>query len=215
MNAPVQDGSLVASEPLSSGERIAPPAPRPEPPNPFDPASLRLGANYSEGLGVKRVITTIPCRKPNKTEWFRVRPGEAWRMETAVFETEGVDRSTFLVTPQIRDQFGDSLSPVLLLTCINRAGDLFLWRIKLPGPDGRINLWSESALRAAAEAERTWCRMVANMTAGGYSLYQSTSGWSEPQWPELSYSEILRIAFRDRLIDSADHVVLRELQGLS
>ena len=52
----------------------APPAP-PEPPDPFDPAALRLGADYSEGLGVRKVITTVPNRKPNKSEWFRVRPG--------------------------------------------------------------------------------------------------------------------------------------------
>ncbi len=188
---------------------------RPEPPDPFDPAALRLAANYSEGLGVKRVITTIPCRKPNKTEWFRVRPGDGWRMETTVFETEGVDRATYLVVPALRDLLGENLSAVLLLMCVNRSGDPFLWRVKLPGPDGRANLWSESALRAASEAETSWCRMTANMAAGGYSLYTSASGWSDPQWPDLTYPEVLRIAFRDRMIDSPDHPVLRELRGLS
>jgi len=75
-------------------ESSHPAAPRPEPPDPFDPASLRLGADYGAGIGVKRVISTVPVRKPGKQEWFRVRPGEDWRIETCIFEAE-VERETF------------------------------------------------------------------------------------------------------------------------
>ena len=83
-------------------EATTPPA-RPVPPDPFDPSSLRLGSDYAEGLGVRRVISTIPVRKPNKSEWFRVRPGDAWRLTTAVLEIErGVDRKTFLLAPALR-----------------------------------------------------------------------------------------------------------------
>jgi hypothetical protein len=188
---------------------------RPEPPDPFDPASLRVNANYAEGLGVKRILTTVPVRKPHKTEWFRVRPGEEWRIETTIFETEGVDRAAYLVAPDLRDEFGNSLAVVLLLLCVNRAGDPFLWRIKLPNADGRMNPWSESALRAAAVAEQRWCRLEPNMGAGCYDLYETASEWTEPKWPEVSYRDLLRIAFRDRLIDSTDHVLLRDLRGLS
>ena len=71
-------------------------AQRPEPPNPFDPAALRLGADYGAGLGVKKVIATVPVRKPNRQEWFRVRSGDDWRITTCIFEAEA-DRETFLV----------------------------------------------------------------------------------------------------------------------
>jgi hypothetical protein len=189
--------------------------PRVEPPDPFDPAALRLSPDFSEGLGVKRLITTIPCRKPNKTEWFRVRPGEEWRLTTAVFETDGVDRRTYLVAAHLRDQIADNLAPAMLVMCVNRAGDPFIWRIKLPGADGRTNSWTSSALAAAAEAETSWCRMVANMTSCDYSLYTSVADWPEPRWPELPFPEVLRLAFRDGYIDSLEHPVLRELRGLS
>lgn len=188
---------------------------RPEPPDPFDPATLRVSANYADGLGVKRILTTVPVRKPNRTEWFRVRPGESWRIETTIFETEGADRAVYLVTPALRDDFGSSIAIVTLLLCVNRAGDPFLWRIKLPNADGRMNPWSESALRAAAVAEQRWCRLDSNMGAGRYDLYETASDWAEPKWPEMSFRHLLRIAFRDRLIDSADHVLLRDLRGLS
>jgi hypothetical protein len=44
-------------------EASHPAAPRPEPPDPFDPSSLHLGSDYGKDLGVRKVITTIPCRK--------------------------------------------------------------------------------------------------------------------------------------------------------
>lgn len=185
------------------------------PPDPFDPASLRIGADYASGLGVKKVLLTIPVRKPTKTEWFQVRPGHEWRLETTIFEAEGLDRTTYIVAPSLREEFGANLAAAVILTCVNRAGDVFLWRVKLPGPDGRANPWTESALGCAIEAEHGWCRMVANMPAGTYDLFTSTAGWPDPKWPDLDFPSILKIAFRDRLIDSADHPVLRDLRGLS
>lgn len=192
------------------------PPSRPQPPDPFNLADLRLGSNYAAGLGVRKVISTIPNRKPNKSEWFRVRPGEEWRLQTAVLELErGVERATYLVAPSLWPDLSGEVTPALLLTCVNRAGDLFLWRIKLPGSDGRTNAWTESALQIAQAAEANWCRMVSDMTNGHYSHFEPAEGLPDPQWPDLSFSAILKIAFRDRMIDSADHPVLRELRGAS
>lgn len=210
------DGVAAAepsTEPAMTPELPAKPT-RPEPPNPFSPATLRLEADYSEGLGVRKVISTIPNRKPNKSEWFQVRPGDAWRLQTAVLELErGVERSTYLVARPLWADLSGEITPALLLTCLNRANDLFLWRIKLPGPDGRSNTWTDSALQIAKAAETTWCRMVSDTTNGIYTHYVPAATLPEPKWPELTFDQILQIAFRDRLIDSLDHPVIRELRG--
>lgn len=194
-------------------------APHPHPvaepaPDPFDPASLRLDANFAEGLGVKKVISTIPCRKPSKSEWFMVRSGEEWRLQTAILEVEsGIDRATYLVSPHLRSDLHGEISPAIVLTCTNRQGDLFLWRVKLPGPDGRTNTWTESAIRIADAAQRTWCRMVADTSNGHYTHYEPMVELPPPEWPELSFQEILRIAFKDKLVDSIDHPVVQQLRG--
>ncbi len=187
---------------------------RPEPPNPFDPSALRLQADYSEGLGVRKVITMIPNRKPSKSEWFQVRPGDEWRLQTAVLELEkGVERSTYLVARPLWADLSGEITPALFLTCINTANDLFIWRIKLPGPDGRSNTWTESALQVAKAAEKTWCRMKSDMANGIYSHRESDNPPPPPTWPELSFDRILQIAFRGRMIDTLDHPILRELRG--
>jgi hypothetical protein len=35
----------------------------------------------------------------------------------------------------------------------------------------------------------------------------------DPVWPELSMQELLRIAFKDRYVDTLDHIILRQLRG--
>jgi hypothetical protein len=66
------------------------------PPDPFDPASLRLGQDFVSSIGVKKVLTVVRCRKPSRQEFVRVRPGVEWRLETAVYEDK-VQRETYLV----------------------------------------------------------------------------------------------------------------------
>ena len=196
------------------GHAAAPPAPSPtpEPPDPFDPASLRLDANYAAGLGVKKMLTTVPVRKPGKQEWFRVRPGEEWRIQTACYEDEEL-RETYLVDRSLWTELAGLIHPALILTCVSRSGDLFLWRCKLPGPDGRPNHWTDSALAIAREAETDWRRMAANMVAGYYDGFQPTAALPDPEWPDRTFTEILRTAFKGRLIDSLDHPLLRKLRG--
>jgi hypothetical protein len=38
---------------------------------------------------------------------------------------------------------------------------------------------------------------------------------SEPEWPDVSFQEIIRLAFRDRLITSLNHPVIKRLRGLT
>ncbi len=187
---------------------------KPSTPDPFDPAALRLGANYAAGLGVKKVLSVVPVRKPGKQEWFRVRPGDEWRIQTAIFEAEA-DRETYLVGRQLWGELAGTIRPALIVTATNRAGDLFLWKLNLPGTDGRPNLWTESALAIAREAECGWRRLAANMPAGHYDGFEPSADLPEPEWPDRSFSDILRTAFQGRMIDSLDHPLLRQLRGES
>ena len=212
-------GSKKPLEPEVNGhaaqlETAHPAAPRPEPPDPFNPAALRLDADYGAGIGVRKVVSTVPVRTPGKQDWFRVRPGEDWRITTAIFELEA-DRETYLVDRSLWGELSGDISPALVLVAVNRAGDLFLWRCKLPGPDGRPNTWNESALRIAQSAETQWTRMQANMPAGHYEHFEPAADLPDPEWPQLTFPQILRIAFQGRMIDSLEHPVVRQLRGQS
>ncbi len=190
----------------------------PEPaPNPFDPARLRLSQDFAATLGVKRALLTVPVRKPSK-EWFvQVHPDEAYRVQTAVLELKE-ERETYLVDPELWPELATSESTFgtrAIFTAMNRQKVLFLWPIRLPGPDGKIDEWSRSALEAAALATGKWVRIAANMSLGAYDVFEATATLPDPEWPDKPFCELLRVAFKDRHITSLDHPVLMRLRGES
>jgi hypothetical protein len=54
-----------------------------------------------------------------------------------------------------------------------------------------------------------------NMSLGGYEVFmaEKQNQIPEPEWPELSFEELCKIAFRDRLINVPDHPVIKRLRG--
>jgi hypothetical protein len=58
-----------------------------------------------------------------------------------------------------------------------------------------------------------WIRLKANMDLGAYEITLAESVMVEPVWPELSFQELVRIAYRDRMVTSLDHVVVKRLRG--
>jgi hypothetical protein len=183
-------------------------------PNPFNPESLRLGQDFATSIGVKKVLTTVPCRKPHPHEFVRVRPGEDWRLETGVFEDK-VNREVYLVRRDLWPELAGEVYPVCLFLAVNRQGDVFVWPAKLPGPDGRTNPWHESALASARLAETRWVRVASNQGAGIYDTFEAEGQLSEPEWPELSFDKILELSFKGRFIQDFDHPCIRALRGLA
>ena len=55
--------------------------------------------------------------------------------------------------------------------------------------------------------------MVSDTANGIYTHYEPSTDLPDPRWPTLSFREIIRNAFRDRMIESLDHPVIRELRG--
>ncbi len=183
-------------------------------PNPFDPASLRLNADAEETLGIKKLITTIPVRKPNKTTFVRTHPDEEYHLQTLVLELKE-ENAIYLVAPGLRDALSteSTLTRKLLRLAIDRQGVVFLWPLRLPSTEGRTDAWARSALDAAEKAEKNWVRVAAKMSLGAYEICVAKGSLSEPEWPDLSLHQALEIAFRDHLIDSLDHPVLKRLRG--
>lgn len=182
--------------------------------DPFDPEKLRLSQDYGGQLGVRMEILTVPVRKPAKTWWVRVRPGEEFRLQTLLLDLEEENES-YLLDPKLWPDlaFEGVVRPSVMFLSVTRDGVLFLWKVRMPGQDGKMNPWWESALRAAQKAETEWVRVSANMQLGAYNVFAAAAELPDPTWPEITFSEVLRVAFKGRYIDSHDHAVLRQLRG--
>jgi len=180
--------------------------------NPFDPERLRISLDHMEGVGVKKIINTVPVRKPDKQDFIRVHADQSYRLSVAVIDLR-MDRETFLVLPEIVRDIPGEYAMVTIFTCINRAGVVFLWPVRLPSSDGRQSDWARSEAEAAEMAMKRWVRVKANTNLGAYEVYEASSTIPDPEWPELSFSQMLTIAFKGRLVDSYSHPVLKRLRG--
>ena len=183
-------------------------------PDPFDPASLRLTQDLAASMGVKKAMLTVPVRKPDKAWFVRVHPSEEYSLQTAVIELKD-DRESYLIGRQLWPALTTetTFSPRALFTAINRQGVLFLWPVRLPGADGKLDAWSQSALEAAKMAKAGWIRVSANMSLGAYDVFQASAELASPDWPDTPFRDLLSIAFKDRLISDLGHPVLRKLRG--
>ena len=178
----------------------------------LDLTAFRLPQNFNAVGGVKKLITSVPGRKPGTQTYFRVRPGDDWRMEALILQLKE-DGESYFVMPQLACELASECRPKMLYTYVDRDGNLGIWPINLPGEDGRLDAWSQSAHTAAAHAEERWVRLLANRHVGAYDVIEATNLAEEPQWPDLDFKKVLSLAFKERLITSMSHPIVRRLRG--
>ena len=183
--------------------------------DPFNSENLRLDPSYLSQPAAKKLLTVIPVKRPHRQDFVRVHPDKEYRLLTAVLELHE-DRETFLVPPQFITSLGEGEHYIAtLFLYVTRQKTVGIWPAKMPDPNGRQNAWHTSGLDAAERAMKSWIRVVPDMSLGAYTVIEVTEKLCEPEWPELSLQELLRIAFKGRIVDSPDHLVIRKLRGLA
>ncbi len=205
------------TEPLSmNGEHPT----KDEPTDPYDLGRLRFEeAEYTHGdVGSKKVITTIPVRKPrNNSEWFQVHPGREYQLPVAIYERENdesVKPETYLVLPQFSHLFGAGLTPVRLRLAVNSLGTSFLWPMKMP-KDGRMSNHLIVLQEIVDEAERQWVKIEWDNGSRAYNYHFAPGDLGDPQFPSgMTMRDLIALGFKgDRLIASEDHPVIAEYLG--
>jgi hypothetical protein len=92
-------------------------------------------------------------------------------------------------------------------------GKLFLWGVRVPVDDTKEpDRWMRTPLEAVRLAGKSWVRISWNELTHQHDL-ATCKATNEPQWPELTPKEVLKLAFKDSVIDRPDHPVLRRLRG--
>jgi hypothetical protein len=184
-----------------------------ERPDPLNPDLYRVSGPTVQ---VEAGILAVPVRKPNKQEFVRVHPDPAYTRDVELLEFTGGggDKDLYLVAPQVRPMVSDDMRPYLLHTTISRDKVLFLWQVRITADsnDGGRR-WSQTALAATAEAKELWIKLLSNRALGGYEIVRAVTDHGDPKWPDLTFSEIFAIAFRDKLIDNVEHPVVKKITG--
>ena len=202
------DQSVLSGEPILNEDIVVGDSFKENPLDDFE--RFRLSQDFKSLSGAKKLLTTVPVRKPNKQQFVRTRPEPGFVIDVMLLEY-GESRDIYLIEPDVQAYV--QAAPTRLILSVDRSDNIFIWPVKLPGEDGRQSNWHLSALEASELAKKKWVRVQANMSLGAYEIFEAQGELPEPRWPEEDFSDLLRIAFKNNIIDSPDHIVLRQLAG--
>ena len=178
----------------------------------LDLEELSLSQTFDALVNTEQIVTDIPVGRRDNQTFVRAHPNKENQLITKVLEDK-VNRDTFLVDRKLWGPLHVDLTTKVLITAITRQNQLFLWPIRLPGENGTMDPWNQSALEAARVARDRWVRVVSNMAKGSYDVFKAVEELPEPEWPDLTFQEIIDIAFKGKYINDLNHPVLRRLRG--
>ena len=175
-----------------------------------DFSRFRLSQNFGSVSGVRKILTTVPVRKPTNTQFVRVHSDN--KLDTMLLKYKEGNEEVYLIDPDVLPDVGNLAKPYRLVEAIDRQNNVFIWPLAIPDDTRPLN-WHLSAMEAASNGEVEWTRMQANMSLGAYEIFAAEQDLGAPEWPELSMNELLEIAFKNKIIDRPDHLVLLQLRG--
>ena len=172
--------------------------------------AIKLTPEEAGLVGAKEALVTLAIRKPNRAEFVRIDPNPAMSIVTAIYID--VLKEVYFVTPEARSIFPDGVKPIQLFTAVNQRGLPFLWPVAIEeGVGGRRNNWRSCCGRVGQnDLDKTCGRHDRRC----YRVYEALGKLPDPVFPERPLADLLRIAFRGRVVDNENHLIARQALGL-
>ena len=194
-------------------------APQPEPTatashfsGELDLNRYRVPQSFSATGAVKQTLNSVPVRKPGKQAFIFLLPGEEWTTTVPALVTEE-DRAYYLLTPEVAaNEDPELIKIVRLSTYIERSGVIALWPVNL-SRDGHSNPWTDSVLDIVTNMTGRWLNVRASQSHGAYLVSEPAMVFPEPAVPAYSLARLASVAFKGKVIDTSDHIVLKRLRG--
>ena len=181
---------------------------------PFDPSRFAMPSTGAEEFGTRKIRSVIPVNKPGKMEWVHLLDHPDFLLPGAAFLDLQDGGRLYLVVPEIAAQLADDVKLVKLAPGLTRQDKLFLWPCPLIPLGETSNPWHTSHNDAFNAAKSGWIRMKSNRACGFYDIIEPEKIMPEPDWPDMSFADMLQIAFNDdHIVDRDDHPALRRLKG--
>jgi hypothetical protein len=182
--------------------------------DPFDQATYRVRQTFAAAAGVQKVLTELAVCTPHKEWWVRRHPDPGYALDTWVIELKD-NQETYLVLPPLWPGLcGEAtFKRKTFFLAVTMQGKLFLWGVRRPADDTKEpDRWMRAPLEAVRLAKDQWTRITWNEDTRQHDVATCEST-AEPEWPDLPFRELLKLAFKNYVIDKPDHPVLRRLRG--
>jgi hypothetical protein len=206
----MMENKLMTNNPITTestdGSIVLPPA------KTIDFNAIR-SRDFADPADVTTLVTRVPVRRPNGHTFVRVHPGQDYRFPVDLIELPDEEETYLIYSNEVAAALDEVRKPCMLYTAITRQGTVFLWPVKLPRGNKKLVAWHTSATEAAETAMKFWVRINADMEVGAYKITVARGVIPDPEWPNLTFEELLRIAFQDRLVNALTHPLVRRYLG--
>ena len=176
-----------------------------------DLANVVLPDHLATRTPVKKALLHVPVRRPDRQWFVRVHPSEEYRRDVALIDLKD-EGETYLVLPHLCADLPEVVFKKLY-TAISRQGAIFLWPVKLPDEDSRLDAWNTVAHEAAEMAMQKWVRLAANRAVGTYDVFEAQGNLTDPEWPDVPFNKLLELAFRGKVVRDFEHPIVQQLRG--
>ena len=158
--------------------------------------------------------------RPPDSEYWRVRKEPGWMPEeTEVLllrRKKGKEGPEFLlVLPHMEPLFNSDprlrnlVRHYFLAFIVNAHGGVGWWAV----PSRSEHNWHSSARTTMRRLVSEWGMVKSEMRSETYKIELPDDDLGEPQWPAGSYDDWYVKGFADKVLDSEDHPVLKDLRG--
>ena len=166
----------------------------------------------------KRAPSLLTVRTPAPTWYVRTSSDPEMMNVHDLVHAKDLDDNYYFpasdeIAEDIRSLNAKAVRPLRLHLAVTKQGTPFLWRNGLPNEEGALNSWHASAQEMIELAKDHWIMVTPNKQAGGYDYRIAERDLGEPVWLQMTWEEILRLAFRRYSITSMDHPIVRTLRG--
>ena len=194
-------------------------APKPLPPeapmqvdDEFSPENLRVLNKIDLRDLVCTELVELSARKPQKDEWFRVHPD--YHQQGGILELDG-ERKVFWVAKKIQSQVAHDgcFTFRLCVLCVNLEGVPFIWPVKTDVEAGGTgNKWVRIPFEAMTKGREKWTRLYWSDEKREHIVLTSDL-LDVPKFPDKTFSELLKLAFKGAVISTPDHPAILNLKG--
>ena len=178
----------------------------------IDLDSIAVDQDFAAMAAVKADSSAPPIRKPGNQLWFCPHPDQKfWKSFLTITDKLDSD-AIYVLNRTLAEGLHGEYVTTLFVPCITPQEEFFIWPIKLPDSEGRIDSWNASKLEHALAGAGKWMRLRSNQFAGGYDKLSQSKQSPPPTWPD-DILDLLKRGVTRTYIESLDHPLIKRLLG--
>jgi hypothetical protein len=188
----------------------------------LDLEALKLKPNTANIIKTAPLLKTIRVKRPDPTEFFRIRSGDGWSMDFPIYSPKGKgggENEKYLVMPEYQQELAErnSLIPARFYFGVLWGSNVYFLDFAglKTSDEGVLNSYHKTKMELYGLAGTKWISISANRDLGAYTATEAKSKIPDPEWigaPE-NIGKAIEIAFKDNVIDCESHPVLKKLRG--